>query len=257
MPTLRNLQEALQAYVIENDLGVQNEILSPKNMAVVDRLHVYRNAYYLRLVEVLEGDFPALREIVGKEAFSSLVRNYLDAYPSHHFSIRNVGRHLAKFLKNTADCDPCYVELAHFEWAIHQALLERDEAALTLDHLATIPSEQWNEMRLKLHPSVHVLCCRYNTLERWQSIDQEGKDIHPALLSEPLTHLIWRKDREIYFCSITAEQTYLLDGIRKEETFGALCEMMLEHFSESEVIPWVANTLQRWVQEGMLSNTLP
>src|SRR3990167_9902610 len=130
---LRNLQEALQAYVIENDLRVAGNIVTPVNMSVRDRLHVYRNAYYLRLTEVLENDFPVLCEIMGEEPFAALAQDYLDAYPSHHFSVQKVGRHLPKFLKNTTDCDPCYAELAAFEWAIQMALSAKDEPALTLE----------------------------------------------------------------------------------------------------------------------------
>lgn len=256
MANLREIQEGLQAYVLEKDLVIQSEIVKPTNMEVERRLHIYRNAYYIRLVEVLEEDFGVLKKIVGEKAFDAMMRAYLDAYPSHHFSVRSVGRHVAKFLKNTPGCDPSYAELAEFEWALNKVLFAKDAASLTMQKLAEIPPEQWSQMHLVLHPSVQTLRCLYNTSERWQSVNENGVDIPAILEEQPLHHLIWQQDYEPYFYIITLEQYSLIKAIEQGVSFESLCEMMLEHFTEENVVPWVAGTLQEWVQEGIFSDVI-
>jgi len=251
MTVLRDLQEAMQACVLENDLSVSDAIIEPGNMTVEQRLRVYRNGYYFRLVEILVGDFTVLHAIMGEAAFSAMARDYLDAYPSHHFSVRTVGCHLVAFLKNTKDCDPCYRELAAFEWALNQALFAREMPVLTMEMLSTIPAEQWAEMHLHLHPSVQVIYCHYNTVARWQAISKEQTDKGTMQLPEPLYHMVWRHDDDACFFALTMEQYYVISALQQGQNFTALCETMMTHLAEDEVAPWVASTLQEWVQQDV------
>lgn len=256
MANLRELQENLQAYVLQKDLTIENDIVKPANMEVERRLHIYRNAYYMRLLEILESDFVVLQKILGKKPFASMVRDYLNAYPSHHFSVRPLGRHLAKFLKNTPGCDPCYAELAEFEWTLNKALFTKDEDRLTMAALSAIAPEQWPQMLLTLHPSVQTLRFVYNTSERWQAVNNDQEDMASMLLEHPLHHLIWQHNFEAFFCGITPEQNHLIRAIAQGEPFGVLCETMLEHFTEEEVVSWVANTLHHWIDEGIFSSNI-
>jgi hypothetical protein len=182
-----------------------------------------------------------------------MIRDYLNAYPSHHFSVRPLGRHVAKFLKNTPSCDPCFAELAEFEWALNKALFAKDEERLTMATLSAIAPEQWGQMLLRLHPSVQTMRSAYNTTERWQAVNNEQEDIASVLLDSPLYLLIWQRDYEAYFCGITSEQQCLIRAIDQSEPFAVLCETMLEYFTEEEVVPWVANTLHQWVDAGIFS----
>lgn len=256
MKTLKELQEGMQAFVLEKNTDVAEDIIKPEDMDSVARLQVYRNAYYLRLIEILEGDYTVLYHLMGKEAFDAMACDYLDAFPSHHFSIQHVGKHLAKFLKNTDHIDSSYSELAEFEWAIHEALYAEDAEVLTLEDLSQLPPEEWADMKLSLHPSVKLLTCRFNTMERWQSNNHGEGDIPSEQLPELRCQLIWRHDCEAYFCVLTAEQSYLVHAIAKNESFGDLCETMLKYFDEEEVVQWVANTLQTWLSEGIFRKAI-
>ncbi len=68
---------------------------------VKERLGIYAEAYLLRLVEILNADFPKLRVLMGKSKFEKMAHDYLAAYPSQYFSVRYLGSHLSKFLSNT------------------------------------------------------------------------------------------------------------------------------------------------------------
>ena len=251
MKTLKELQEEFQEYVIQDDPRVGVEVLKPRNMEVEGRLNVYRNAYYLRLVDILKEDYSVLYTMMGEDAFNAMVRAYLKVYPSNHYSVRTVGAHLAVFLKNTQACDPSFSELAAFEWAMNVALLAADIDTLTMDALAEVAPEAWGDMRLRLHPSVQTVTTHFNVMERWRAINDGEDDLDLLQLEDPKHLLVWRRDREVYFCVLSDLQYYLIDAIKKGECFGVLCETMLSYLEEASVVQWVASTLQTWVTEGV------
>ena len=90
--------------------------------------------------------------------------------------------------------------------------------------------------------------------ERWQTVSNEESDIESVKLATPTYVLVWLFEDEVYFCDMTTEQTYLIRALEKVETFGVLCETMLEHFNEDEVVQWVASTLQGWVNQGLFAS---
>jgi hypothetical protein len=64
-------------------------------------LGVHRDAYSLRLIEVLTDDFPGLMAMCGQADFDHVARAYIAAHPSHHPSVRWFGLRLADFMAAT------------------------------------------------------------------------------------------------------------------------------------------------------------
>ena len=59
------------------------QVVDPsKRRTSIERIEVYANAYYARLLECLRDEFPALFHAVGEEVFDGLAFGYLQAYPS-------------------------------------------------------------------------------------------------------------------------------------------------------------------------------
>jgi len=158
---------------------------------------------------------------------------------------------LPTFLKETK-ADPALVELAEFEAKMIISLFSKDADTLDLETLSKIPPEQWSELKLDLHPSVKTLTCHHNTLDFWSAYVDE-KPIDLTLLDEPRKTLIWRYDNGAYFQSLSPEQAVLFNGIASGEIFSDLCEGMLAHFDEDEVVQWVAGTLQAWINDGIFT----
>src|ERR1700722_9090102 len=53
-----------------------------KDLSSLERLEIYNQQYWIRLLESLEEDFPGLQTILGSEKFDSLCIAYLMEYPS-------------------------------------------------------------------------------------------------------------------------------------------------------------------------------
>src|SRR5579863_113528 len=58
-----------------------------KNLTSLERIEIYSTMYYLRLVEILEGDFQAVRHAVGEERFTELARDYITEHPSRYYDL--------------------------------------------------------------------------------------------------------------------------------------------------------------------------
>src|SRR5262245_8637694 len=66
-----------------------------------ERLAVYANAYYLRLIECLASVFPIFCQTVGEEAFGQFAINYLQHYPSRSYTLGDLSDDFPKFLAET------------------------------------------------------------------------------------------------------------------------------------------------------------
>ena len=97
-------------------------VRSDATLPAAARLDVYANAYFLRIHECLENDFPALRWALGADWFHDLATAYLAACPPTRPSLRHAGDRLPDFVASHAGAAP--FRRGH-RWLADLALLER------------------------------------------------------------------------------------------------------------------------------------
>lgn len=128
--SLKTLQHELQSYLLTNNSKIVSKIISTQNLPAKSRLQIYQNSYYERIVVALSQDFPVLQASIGKDAFSSLVRDYIQAYPSNNFNLRYIGKNLSIFIaEKDPDFEP-YADLAKLEWLMCEAKIDNTEKKL-------------------------------------------------------------------------------------------------------------------------------
>ena len=84
MTGLKELQESFQRGVLAGDDSILGEIKGSAKESPDVLFGVYRNAYVLRLIEVLTEDYGQLHAYLGDARFAKLVRAYIAAHPSDH-----------------------------------------------------------------------------------------------------------------------------------------------------------------------------
>ena len=122
-----------------------------------ERLEIYNRQYWFRVLGALTEDFPALRSVIGARSFEAMSVAYLTAHPSRSFSLRNLGSHLAGWLKN----HPHYAgrrarlaqDVARIEWAFVEAFDNAEHEALTLEQISTLDGNS----RLGLQPHLRLV----------------------------------------------------------------------------------------------------
>jgi hypothetical protein len=256
MTALQQLQEELQAHLLVGDNKIVTQVIRQKPDTIEDRLAVYSDAYHWRLLEVLEIDYAVLRDLLGETDFEQLGFAYLDAHPSHSFSIDQVGRYLSEFLAETTPYSqqPHLSELAALVWALSETIDAADAPILTANDLAAIPQEEWSEMCIGLHPSVQLLACRWNSVALWQALANQQKPPTPKKLAEEMGVVVWRKELQSYYCVLSPQEAWVMQTLQQGISFGEICEGLLQWLPETEVAQYAVNLLLRWVSDGMLSS---
>jgi hypothetical protein len=251
--TLRQLQNDFQSFILHGGNYVGDQVQSTEKVSAETRLDVYYQAYRLRLLEALGVDFPALQAFVGTKRFERIGLEYIDAYPSEHFSIRYFGRAMSRFLGALPyRREPWLAELASFEWALGEAFDAPDALPLTAKALSAIPLTAWPELRLHLHPSVRRLNFRWHVPAVWQAVDRHETPTPPVRNEPPMPWLIWRRDLKNYFRSLQQDEAWALDAIRAGLTFGEICEGLGQWMVDREAAVRAARLLRLWVEEGLL-----
>jgi putative DNA-binding protein len=107
----------------ERDLApgrIEMLVRGDRRLSASERVNIYANAYFYRLLDCLYEEFPATLAVVGPDNFAALVRDYLLRWPLTQPSIFYAGRYLPSFLRNhpLAKRWPFISELARLERAI-------------------------------------------------------------------------------------------------------------------------------------------
>jgi hypothetical protein len=251
---LRDIQQAIQAYVLCGDRGAESGVQGTPRVDARTRLEIYAKGYRLRLLEALQEDYPALRARMGEEAFGWLAEGYIDAHPSTYFSLRYFGQHLPGDLSGGEHAgSPWLAELATFEWALGEAFDAPGAAVVMAEALSSVAPTSWPELGLTLHPSVRRLSLGWNVSRIRQAIDDGQPPPAPEAFESMVPWLVWRQGLGVYYRSLTAAEASSLDRARQGESFGALCEGLCAFMSEDEVALRAAGFLRRWVTDGLVA----
>ena len=243
---LAELQAALQDYLLGSEL-VSSCFVTPTGRNSTERLDIYRRAYFQRLFEILKSDYEALSLHLGEKTFYSLIESYLKHYPSCYVSIREVGARLAHFISIQYPEHPDWAELADFEWKLNEVLFSDEAKALSLEDLKSIEWDQWPLLIFKLHPSVRLFSCQYNIPESWHALmNREPYQFQQR--SERQHYLVWCKQRQSFFCSLSPDEKLIWDALQMQKSFAELCEFVGEHQS----VDSISQSLQAWINNEIL-----
>lgn len=253
--TLCQLQRDFQNYVLQREPAIEAAVAETVTLDARTRLEIYAEAYRLRLLEVLENDYPTLRKLMGDYAFTDLGLAYIEACPSQHFSVRYFGRSLPAFLGNKAYSQQAYLtELASFEWALGEAFDAADEPPITQQDIGAIAPDDWPQMRLKPHPSLRRLDLHWNVAALWHAADQDQALPEPQNQGFAIPWLIWRQELRNYFRSLQADEAWALDAIANGQCFAEVCEGLCRWVPETEVAQRAVEHLQTWIRDGLIGS---
>jgi hypothetical protein len=253
-PSLPRQQLAFQDYILRGEGEFLAEVVGNERLDAHSRLGIYVDGYRLRLIEALEADFVALRAHLGPQRFEALCRAYIDAHPSGHWSLRYFGQHLAAFLAGAAPWreEPFVAELARFEWALVDAFDAADGPLAQLQDMAGIAPQHWPQLVLRPHASVQRLDLAWNAPAVWKAIKDEAPPPAPAREPQPLGWVVWRQGLQNYFRSASVEEAFALDAMLRGESFGAICEGLLEWIDAQNVAVHAAGLLKLWLTDGLV-----
>lgn len=257
---MTDFHKAFEAYLKGENDTITQWVISDSKGDSSTRMNIYRDAYSLRLIDILYNDFPTIYHILGTDAFMEMAKNYLAKYPSTSFTVRHFGQHLAKYLHETppyADY-PYLWQMADFEWAKGTVFDAPDTNLLTLEDLNHIAPETWETAIFHFIPAMTRLVYDYNIPQIWQAVSHDNQDKEPEQLLDPIPWVMWRKDLNPNWYSMPADEDWFFIQARRGKNFTQLCEGLSQWITEEEKIAMrAAEIVRRWIDEKMLVNIQP
>jgi hypothetical protein len=167
---LAERQRDFAAALLDARAAVPPGLVGPDGLPSARRFAVYRNNVVVGLSESLKLTYPAVCRIVGEEFFLALARAYVVADPPRSPMLLEYGAGFPGFVERFPPAAklPYLADVARIEWAWKEAFHSVEAAPLSPAALAAISPEQLAELRLRLHPSLHIIASRYPALTIWR-----------------------------------------------------------------------------------------
>jgi hypothetical protein len=233
-----------------------------------ERLEIYNQQYWFRVISALREDFPGLAAIVGEERFEALSIAYLIANPSSSYTLRDLGSRFEQWLRanpNWAGPNPeLALDVARLEWAYVEAFDSRQEPALTLSDLSVLSADS----QLALQPHIRLLELQY-------PVDDFVIAVHRAQANSSITSnavtkrkqprtmkkmvglqprkvylAVHRFDFSVYYKHLEPEAFLLLEALARGASLGVALEeafwdsVMVDADRANRVREWFATTAE-------------
>jgi hypothetical protein len=246
----RGVQAAVDAYP-----DVLDSIVDAAPLDAVNRLGVYSEAYFLRILDSLETDFPATRRALGAEAFQQLAADYLQKHPSSSPNISDIGEHLSTFSQThpVIQSLPFISELIDLEWSVLQILYTDRLPDIDAAAVQNLPADAWPQARLTLDPTVRLWDVTWAIDKLWDKRrlpEKQGGHV----LQKPLGRclLLYRDADGVQLRVIDPARLFMLRQLQAGVALGPACEALLAAFPQQAdhlpVMDWFAH----WLQGGII-----
>lgn len=236
--------------------NVEQIISRSAALTSLERLNVYANAYYARLLECLSEEYPALRHAVGEDAFGGFALGYLQRFPSISHTLADLGRDFPRYLAETRPARQS-AETGTADWAdflIDLSLLERTYSEVfdgpgpergdflkPVELLAIDPAD-WPHARLVPLGSFRLLSLRFPAHEYASQVRRQGQAVPPA--ATPTWLAITRRDYIVRRYPLSLDQYTLLLALSQGRSVGQAIEQVAAQSSDD--LESLAARLRDW-----------
>jgi hypothetical protein len=243
--------------------AVAADFIRPNSkLSSFERLEIYNQQYWYRIVSALSEDFPGLSRVLGAKKFDAMILAYLAENPSRSFTLRNLGANLVDWLHRnpqwTGALPDLAIDVARLEWAYVEAFDNAEQPALTTEDLADIT----DDTTFSLQPHVRLLDLAYPVDDLVLAVHREqpvsgiasnavtskhasrSRKRFPGLQASPIFLVVHHFEFSVYYKKVQVEAFRLLRAIENRTPLGEALELA---FQESAATPTEQGTLiQSW-----------
>lgn len=237
---------------------IEEVVRRSQRLSATERLRIYANAYFARLVECLRNEFPALSYALGEEGFDAFALAYLDARPSRSYTLNELGAGFSGFLRETRPADDGSTGDADWpEFLIDLATIERcysevfdgpgieGAKSLAAEDLAGVAPEHWPDARLIPAPCLRTLALSFPVHEYVSAVRRDERPDFPV--PGPTFLLITRRDWVLRRWPLRHDQYVLLSALAAGRTIGEAIEELIEQRGVDTAT--LGANLEEWFRE--------
>ena len=240
-------------------------ILPNSELTSFQRLEIYNQQYWFRLLDCLREDFPGLQCVLGDRDFDQAMTAYIARYPSRSFTLRDLGERLPQFVKDEAQLPKGIGKLAYqmalFEWAQIVAFDAEQKPPLQREQIENSAPQ---DLVVGLQPYISLLeldyalddfdiarkrLSRQRTEANSLSKSRAAKRSLPSK-SKKLFLAIHRIDNAIYYKRLPKQAFNLLIHLRDGETLEQALTNAVAPGKDADIED-LSNTVSSWFREFM------
>jgi hypothetical protein len=233
---------------------LERVVTRSRSLSALDRLEIYANAYFARLLECLRSEFPVLRRAVGEEVFDEFAIGYLQSYPPRSYSLNRLGEHFARYLAEIRLDDggddnrwvDLIIDLAALEWAIGEVFDGpgcEGHRLLDAQQLWAVPTARQPAVILDTAPCLRLVALRYPLRDYYAALRDERDAVPPEPRDSFLA--LTRLNYVVQLHELTLTQYALLAALKEGDCLGRAIERIAA-MADSEAL---ASTLAEWFRE--------
>ncbi len=179
-----------------------SEIFAVNDIALPDRMNIYRNNVMGNVGNALMQNFPLLEKLVGREFLTAMARRYILAHPPTTGHLTFYGSDFDEFIKSYEPARnlPYLPDMAKLEILANLAENARDDFPLTASDLSEIPEDRLRMFHVKPRDSAHfmtsawpLLNIRELCLKHGEKVDMHSGGVflmvHRPLLKTEITEI--------------------------------------------------------------------
>jgi hypothetical protein len=253
--------DAARQYVCVEQDELESVIAPSQALSGAQRLEIYAQAYYARLIECLRAEYAMLLRAIGEELFDQFAVDFLQRYPSTSYTLSDLGARFPDYLRETRPTsggDDTSNENAWPDFLIDLAALERtyaevfdgpgveDVEPITASALAEVLPDQWGSTRLTPAPCLRLMTLDYPVHRYYRQLRKNEEAIPPA---PQTTHLaITRRDYTVRPLDVELNEHELLASLIGGDSLGDAITHAATQFEDLEQL---AAKLPIWFQRWM------
>jgi len=256
--------EAQQQIAVSPD-ELEQIIERSSNQTSVERLAVYANAYYARLIECLEEEFPAMAYALGEETFRAFAFEYLQRYPPGSYTLAKLAANFPCFLRETRPVNDAQDSGAPnwTDFLIDLATLERTysevfdspgaegHSTLERDELADITPDGWLDARLLTVACLRLLELRFPVQEFAAAVRRGQEPVIPPPCATYL--VVSRRDYVVHPRAVSRLEFEMLQGLCAGRSVGEVVASAAESTDSTieQLSIQFRDWFQRWSADGL------
>ncbi|MDF1665954.1 MAG: DNA-binding domain-containing protein [Planctomycetota bacterium] len=240
--------------------SVDDAIGRSKYLTAEQRLGVYANMYFWRLIDILADHFEVIQGTMGHDMFFNVARSYLIAHPSSRPTLYDLGSKFVTYLESQDDFEipnqEFCVELARLEDTIEQIFHADQSTTLVVEELVKIPTESWGNACFECVAALQLHAFEYPVNRYWQSYQNTEEDEKPEVPGKGSSWVaVVRRDYVVWRYNLDEAQYTLLKAFQSGKSLNdAIFECAnLPGIDLGELTQSLTAWFQEWTADGFFS----
>jgi hypothetical protein len=227
-------------------------VLPSKSLTAEERLSIYANMYYWRLIDILADEFPSVHRLLGPEQFTVVVKDYLERHPSTSYTLNHLGRGFSVYIEKEAR------ELPHREFIAAVARVERamedvfDESyaePVTIGDLGSLLVGGVGDIHLQIIPALRLLELDY-PVNNYITAVREDRHLDIPLPAK--TYIaVYRSNYKPWRVDLEPQRYALLSYLQQGKSLGEALELCMSGSDTDGLASSLEGWFKDWAVDGL------